>query len=111
MNLKILFSKIKALQPVDESVVTALYTLSNKAHFVLFLLVVLVTVALYPLVGGSILLWSVSLVLLTGYRLYFTYIFKRNPQKYSMSFWYKKFVFDAIISALIFSKLGFLFII
>ncbi len=57
MNFKILFSKIKALKPVDESVIIALYTLSNKAHFVLFLLVVLVGVALYPLVDRSIIFW------------------------------------------------------
>ena len=110
MNLKILFSKIKELQSVDESVVTALYTLSDRAHLVLFLLVVLTTVALYPLLGVSIILWAFSLVLLTGYRLYFTYIFKRNPQKYSMSLWYKKFIFDAIITAFIFSTIGFIFI-
>ena len=93
MNFKILFSKIKALKPVDESVIIALYTLSNKAHFVLFLLVILVTVALYPLVGGSILLWSLSLVLLTGYRLYFTYIFFTIFLLYFTHFFYLFYIF------------------
>jgi len=54
--------------------------------------------------------WALSLILLTGYRLYSSYIFKQNPNKYSMSLWYKKFVIDAILTALVFSTLGFIFI-
>ncbi len=110
MNLKRLFSKIKELQTVDDSVVIALYTLSFRALLVVVLLAILVIFSLYPVLHGSILLWSLSLMLLTGYRLYSAYIFKQNPKKYSMALWYKKFVVDAILTALVFSTLGFIFI-
>ncbi len=110
MNLKRLFSTIKELQTVDDSVVIALYTLSTRALSVVVLLTILVIVALYPILDGSILVWALSLMLLTGYRLYSSYIFKQNPNKYSMSLWYKKFVIDAILTALVFSTLGFIFI-
>jgi len=110
MNLKRLFLTIKELQTVDDSVVIALYTLSTRALSVVVLLTILVIVALYPILDGSILVWALSLILLTGYRLYSSYIFKQNPNKYSMSLWYKKFVIDAILTALVFSTLGFIFI-
>ncbi len=110
MNLKRLFSSIKELQTVDDSVIIALYTLSTRALLVVVLLAILIIIALYPILDGSILVWALSLMLLTGYRLYSAYIFKHNPKKYAMALWYKKFVFDAILTALIFSTLGFIFI-
>ncbi len=110
MNLKRLFSTIKELQTVDDSVVIALYTLSTRALLVVVLLAILIITALYPILDGSILVWALGLMLLTGYRLYSAYIFRKDPKKYSMAFWYKKFVFDAILTALIFSTLGFIFI-
>ncbi|MDM5263235.1 EAL domain-containing protein [Sulfurovum sp. XTW-4] len=110
MNLKRLFSTIKELQTVDDSVIIALYTLSTRALLVVVLLAILVIIALYPVLHGSILVWALSLMLLTGYRLYSAYMFKQNPKKYSMALWYKKFIFDAILTALVFSTLGFIFI-
>jgi diguanylate cyclase (GGDEF)-like protein/PAS domain S-box-containing protein len=110
MNLKRLFSSIKELQTVDDSVVIALYTLSTRALLVVVMLAILIITALYPILDGSILVWALSLMLLTGYRLYSAYMFRQNPKKYSMALWYKKFVFDAILTALIFSTLGFIFI-
>ncbi len=110
MNLKRLFSSIKELQKVDDSVVIALYTLSTRALLVVVMLAILIITALYPILDGSILVWALILMLLTGYRLYSAYIFKENPKKYAMALWYKKFVFDAILTALVFSTLGFIFI-
>ncbi|WP_223890766.1 EAL domain-containing protein [Sulfurovum sp. TSL6] len=110
MNLKRLFSNIKELQTVDDSVVNSLYTLSTRALLVVVLLAILIIVALYPILDGSILVWSLILMILTGYRLYSAYSFKQNPKKYSMALWYKKFVVDAILTALVFSTLGFIFI-
>lgn len=110
MNLKTLVSKIKLLQTIDESVITTLYTLSGRSLPVLITLATLTTVALYPILHSSILLWFLSLVLLTGYRLYSAYLFKQNPEKYSMMVWYKRFIVNAVITALIFSTIGFIFI-
>lgn len=110
MNLKILSSKLKEFQNIDEAVITILYTLSSRSLLVLIALAALTTVALYPILHSSIILWFLSLVILTGYRLYSAYIFKHDPEKYSMTIWYKKFIVSAIVTALIFSILGFIFI-
>ncbi|HEY9129802.1 MAG TPA: EAL domain-containing protein [Sulfurovum sp.] len=110
MDLAKLLSNIKKLQNVDESIVTGLYDLALGSLKVLFLLIILTTVALYPVLGVSIIFWTLSLVLLTSYRLYFINIFKRNPQKYSMGVWYRKFILNAVLTSLIFSTLGFIFI-
>ncbi|WP_373032983.1 EAL domain-containing protein [Sulfurovum sp.] len=110
MNLKILSTKLKEFQNIDESVITTLYTLSSRSLLVLIALAALTTAALYPILHTSIILWFLSLVVLTGYRLYMAYIFKQKPEKYSMVIWYKNFVVSAIVTALIFSTIGFIFI-
>ena len=110
MNLQTLLSKLNALQIIDESVITTLYTLSSRSLPVLILLVTLTTAALYPILHNSIIFWFLSLALLIGYRLYSANLFKKNPEMYSMSVWYKRFVLNAIMTAFIFSTIGFIFI-
>jgi len=110
MNLKILSSKLKEFQNIDETVITTLYTLSIRSLLVLISLAALTVVALYPILHNSIIIWFLSLVILIGYRLYSAHLFKQDPEKYSMTVWYKKFIVSAIITALIFSTLGFIFI-
>ncbi|MFC2057749.1 histidine kinase dimerization/phospho-acceptor domain-containing protein [Campylobacterota bacterium] len=41
------------------------------------------------------------------FRLYQTYLFKKNPQLYSMEIWYKKFMIYAFVTGLMVSILGF----
>jgi len=110
MNLKTLFSKLKEIQIIDEPIITTLYLLSSRSLVVLILLAALTTVALYPVLHNTILLWFFILLLITVYRLYSAYQFKENPQKYSMSTWYKLFVWSAMITAVVFTTIGFIFI-
>ena len=110
MNLKILLAKLKLLQTVNEPVIITLYTLSSRSLYVLIILAGLTTVALYPMFHSTIVLWFISLALLTGYRLYSAYLFKKTPELYSMKIWYKKFVISAVVTAVIFSTIGFMFI-
>lgn len=110
MNLRTLVTKVKALQDIDESVITTLYTLSSRSLVGLLILAALSTAALYPILHNSILVWFFALVFLTGYRLYEAYRFKQSSANYSMKIWYKRFVLNAILTALVFSTLGFLFI-
>jgi diguanylate cyclase (GGDEF)-like protein len=110
MNLKTLVSKVKELQIIDESVITTLYTLSFRSLLGLLLLTTLTTAALYPILHSSIVLWFLSLVLLTGYRLYDASLFKKSPARYSMEMWYKKFILNALLTAVVFSTIGFIFI-
>jgi len=110
MYLTKLFSKFKAFQTIDESMVIALYTLSSRSLLILFLLATLTTIALYPMLGSSILYWFFFIVLLTLYRLYSAALFKKSPTKYTTEQWYKKFALSAILTAVIFSTLGTIFI-
>lgn len=110
MNLKRLYTKIKNIQSIDDTVTHTLYQLSNGSLFVLILLAALTTFALYPIVSCKIVLWFVGISLIALYRLYCAYLFKKSPNKYTMKVWYKKFVINAFITAFIFSTLGFIFI-
>ena len=110
MYLTTLLSKIKEFQTIDESVVISLYTLSSRSLFILISLSMLTTIALYPILGISILYWFFLLVVLSLYRLYSAFLFKNNPTKYTITIWYRKFIFSAILTALTFSTLGVIFV-
>ena len=110
MYLGKLFSKIKKTQSSDEMIVHTLYQLSNGSLFVLILLATLTTFAFYPILSYKIIVWFICIVAISGYRLYLAYLFTMEPEKYSLKVWYKKFVINALVTALIFSTLGFIFI-
>lgn len=110
MNLKILFSKIEKFQSIDEAAISTLYTLSSRSLLVLLFLAALTTVALYPILHNTIILWFSILAIFTVYRLYSAYCFKKDPEKYSMAVWYRKFTLNAVMTAFLFSTIGFIFI-
>ncbi len=110
MNLRIILSEIKALQSIDKSVVESLYALSLKSFPVYLLLATLVTVALYPMLQGNIILWYALLFILTMYRFYNTFLYRSHPNRYSIKTWHKRFVIQALLAALAYGALGFIYI-
>jgi len=112
INMKFtkLLSKIKAFQYIDESVVQGLYVLSTRSFLVNILLAILVTVALYPIVHFQIIIWFMIFFIFVLYRLYTTYRFNKDPNQYTMRHWYKIFLVSAILTATIYSSLGFFFL-
>ncbi|TET90520.1 MAG: GGDEF and EAL domain-containing protein [Sulfurovum sp.] len=110
MNFINLLSKIKKLQTIDKSTISTLYALSEKSLPVLIILTLLITVFLYPVLSYSIVIWCIVLVLFSLLRLYGAYVFKVNPQKYSIETWYKKFTISATLTAFLYAVLGFYFL-
>jgi PAS domain S-box-containing protein len=107
MHYKQLLSKLKQLQPVDKSIVTTLYTLSEKSLLTAIIFTILITSFLYSELKYSILVWCATLVLFLALRLYTAYRYRTNPQIHTLETWHKKFLIYAVITGVIVSSLGF----
>lgn len=110
MNYAQILSKLKQLQPIDKSVVNTLYTLSEKSLLTAIVFTILITTFLYSELTSSIMLWCGVLVSFLVFRLYYAYLFRIDPQMYSIETWHKKFMIYAFITGIIVSSLSFIFI-
>ena len=109
MNYKQMLNKAKQLQPIDNALVSTLYTLSIKSQLTGIVSATLITIFLYSELAYSIVIWGTVLVALFGFRIYQAYLFKTTPHKYSIEIWYKKFMILASLTALMVSSLSFVF--
>ncbi len=110
MNFITSINHIKGLQIVDKTIVTNLYTLSEKSLTTVILLSSMIALALYPILSYSIVLWTMALVILSLFRLKDSFEFKKNYQKYTLAVWYRRFVIYAFLTAVVFSSLGCVYI-
>ncbi len=102
--------KLKNLQPIDESIVHTLYTLSEKSLITAIVFTIMITIFLYAELSYAIVLWACLLIVFLLFRLYKAYLFKKSPQMYSVEIWHKKFMISAFLTGLIVSSLGFIFV-
>ena len=110
MHYKQIFSKLKQLQPIDKSVVSTLYTLSEKSLLTAIIFTILITSFLYSELAESILIWCIVLVSFLMFRLYNAYLYRKTPQMHTLETWHKKFMISAFITGLIVSSLNFAYI-
>ena len=110
MNYKHIFSKIKQSLPIDNSIVSSLYTLAVKSQLTALIFVVLVTIFLYPELSYSIVIWGSVLFAFTLFRLYSIYLFNTSYQMYSVETWYKIFMIFSLSTAAMISLLGTVYI-
>ena len=110
MNYKQILPKIKQSLPIDNSIVSSLYTLSIKSQLTALVFVVLVATFLYSELSYSIVIWGGLLFVFTLFRLYSIYLFKTAYQRYSVEIWYKSFMISALSTALMVSLLGTVYI-
>ena len=110
MNYKQILDKLEKLQPIDNSMVSTLYTLSIKSLTTAIIFTTLVTIFLYSELTYSIVIWGTVLVLFLGFRLYFAYLFKTTPQLYTIEIWHEKFMILSFLTGFIVSSLSFVFI-
>ncbi len=104
------FSKLTQAQPLDPSAISTLYTLSLKSLPTAIIFTILITTILYSELSYAIVLWASILVIFLLFRIYYTYLFKKVPQMYSLEIWYKKFMIFAFLTGFMVSLLGFVFI-
>jgi len=105
-----ILSKLKYKHHIDTTMVSTLYALSQKSLITAIIFTILITIFLYSELSYSIVLWASILVPFLLFRLYQTYLFKKNPQLYSIEKWYKIFMILALIAGIMVSSLSFLFI-
>jgi len=109
MNYKQILNKAKQLQPIDNALVSTLYTLSIKSQLTGIVSATLITIFLYSELAYSIVIWGTVLAALFGFRIYQAYLFKTTPHTYSIEMWHKKFMIFASLTALMLSSLSFVF--
>ena len=95
MNYKQTFPKIKQTLPIDNSIISSLYTLAVKSQLTALVFVVLVAIFLYSELSYSIVIWGSVLFVFTLCRLYSIYLFKTAHQMYSVEIWYKFFMISS----------------
>lgn len=110
MNYKQTFPKIKQTLPIDNSIISSLYTLAVKSQLTALVFVVLVAIFLYSELSYSIVIWGSVLFVFTLCRLYSIYLFKTAHQMYSVEIWYKFFMISSLSTALMISLLGTVYI-
>jgi signal transduction histidine kinase len=110
MYYRQLLSKLKQMQPIDQSVVSTLYTLSEKSLLTAIIFTILITSFLYSELEESILIWCCILVSFLLYRIYNAYRYRKTPEIHSLERWHKKFMISAFITGVIVSSLNFAYI-
>jgi len=110
MHYKQLFSKLKQLQPIDKSIVSTLYALSEKSLLTAVIFTILITSFLYSELSSNILIWCGTLVMFLALRLYSAYQYRTNPHMHTLEIWHKKFIIFAFITGVMVSSLGFIYI-
>ena len=110
MQYNQLLSKLKQLQPIDTSVVSTLYTLSEKSLLTAIIFTLLITSFLHSELTYSILIWCGTLVSFLLFRLYSAYLYRKKPQMHTLEIWHKKFMIFAFITGILVSTLGFAYI-
>jgi diguanylate cyclase (GGDEF)-like protein len=110
MNILEKIEQLKTILPIDQKMVSGLYALSERSLFMLIILSIISSYFLYPALGFKIILWNFILLAFVSYRFFCTLSFRKNPKKYSLETWHRKFSIAAFITALIFGTLSFLVI-
>ena len=91
---------------IDFTFVETLYAISEKSLIFIAILSLLITYVLFPSFESSILLWDALLLLLLGYRFYNGMLFRKENQRYTLQRWYRRFCFNALTTASLFSIIG-----
>ena len=98
--------ELRHYQEVKEEILQNLFLFSRKTLIALVFLETIFVFILLPLIGKSIFIWYGIVVTLTLVRIYDTYLFEKNPNKYSLIVWHKQFIIKAWTTALLFTILA-----
>ena len=102
--LKELFH-LKNHRVVGEDTLNNVYNFARKSLISLILLQTIFLYLLTPYVGNSAFFWYGIIVIFTLWRLHDAYDYKKNPKRYSLERWHKRFVIRAWLTALMYAIL------
>ncbi len=101
----------KTLNPIhwdtSKSIVSSLYTLSEKSLSTAIIFAIIVSFALYSELKHTIILWTTFVIFISLIRLYYANLYKKEPLRYSLKAWYQRFIILAFSTGLLVSFLGF----
>lgn len=108
--MKKIFDQTALFKEEHTSVVTELYTISLKSLPVAIILSLFSAIFLYETLGKPVVIWCVVIILFLVYRMYTAYQFRKDRERYTTREWYSKFVYSALITAVLFGLFSVLFI-
>ena len=112
--MKYLLKALSTLQGsngTDREMVSRLYHLSLRSLIALIIFALVVSYYLYSALQLSILFWGTCIVTISLIRLVAVYYFKKHEERYSTREWYRLFFVFNVITALIVSLLGTVYIL
>ncbi len=102
-NFNNLRSKLNEMRTVKKEILDGLFIYVSRTLTALFFVEIILLYTLLPYVGNILYLWFVSISLVTLSRFYDAYTYHRDPGKYSLAFWHRRFVLRAWLTAFLFS--------
>ncbi len=100
-DLKNNFREIE--ESVKKEILDGLYIHVGRTLAALFFVEVILLYTLLPYVGNILYLWFVAISAVIFSRFYDTYSYYKDPHRHSLSFWHRKFVLKAWLTAFLFS--------
>lgn len=94
----------------SESTIRSLYSLSEKSVSTTIVFATILAFALYSELSYQIIIWAGLVNFISLVRLYYAYIYKTEPYRYTLQSWYQKFIILSLGAGLLISFLGFGFI-
>jgi len=110
MLCKNLFKKIKDLETINQTMLDALYSFTNKIVVIMMMSTLAFVMALYPVLEEQIMYWCAVLWIILLARLVSAYRYKTHNDSYTLHEWYVIYVLFAFSIAITVSALSILFL-
>jgi len=96
----------KEYQQIKEEVLQSLFTTIKRTLVPLIILETILFFMLLPYIGNVMYLWYAMILSLSLSRLYDSYRYQKNPEKYPLEYWHKQFVIKAWATAFLLGLLA-----
>jgi diguanylate cyclase (GGDEF)-like protein/PAS domain S-box-containing protein len=105
-NINDLKSNFRGVETVKKEILDGLFIYVSRTLVALFLVEIILLYVLLPYIGNNLYLWFLAVSIVTFSRFYDAYSYHKNPNKYPLSFWHRRFVFKAWFTAFLFSVMA-----
>ena len=102
-NFNDLQNSFRKMKSVRKEILDGLFAYASRTLAALFFIEIILLYMLLPYIGNILYLWFVAVSAVTFSRFYDTYNYYKNPGKYPLVLWHRKFVFKAWTTAFLFS--------
>jgi len=103
LNFNAMKSNLNEMKNVKKEVLDGLFIYVSRTLVALLVIEIILLYMLLPYIGNILYLWFIAVSAVILSRFYDTYNYYKNPGKYPLVLWHRKFVFKAWITAFLFS--------